>query len=154
MGAAASAATIKHKTPIAKLSAFALRHCDLHLASGGEREDWEADERKKRKRAAAALEEEPRDFFHGIVPQQARASGYVALEDEAETDGARASRAAAERAGGLEDPARPGGLEDPARPGGPPPPLPALRASRLRRRAARTSKESLDAEKHSRRRSR
>ncbi|KAH8076672.1 hypothetical protein JL721_690 [Aureococcus anophagefferens] len=95
MGAAASAATIKHETPTA-LSAFALRHCDLHLASGGEREDWEADERKKRKRAAAALEEEPRDFFHGIVPQQARASGYVALEDEAETDGARASRAAAE----------------------------------------------------------
>ena len=96
MGAAASTATIKHETPIAKLSAFALRHCDLHLASGGEREDWEADERKKRKRAAAALEEEPRDFFHGIVPHQARASGYVALEDEAETDGARASRAAAE----------------------------------------------------------
>ena len=91
MGAAASAATIKHKTPIAKLSAFALRHCDLHLASGGEREDWEADERKKRHKHATTARDSS-SSFHGIVPT----AHYVALEDEAETDGARASRAAAE----------------------------------------------------------
>ena len=90
MGAAASTATIKHETPTA-LSAFALRHCDLHLASGGEREDWEADERKKRHKHATAARDSG-SGFHGIVPT----AHYVALEDEAETDGARASRAAAE----------------------------------------------------------
>jgi len=90
MGTAASTTTTTTK-PATPLTSFALRHCDLHLASGGEREDWEADERKKRHKHATTARDSS-SSFHGIVPT----AHYVALEDEAETDGARASRAAAE----------------------------------------------------------